>query len=330
MGFGIRIAVAAALVATAVRASTPGTSGTRDTFVFQNNFWVNLHHVLDAESHRREARAPLRVRLEELAAAERDPWAAALDAYRVHAQHDRLFDPALVRLDNALALVPSDAPLPVTLDGADANTRRALTSAAPIYRAHYWAAQRELNDRWIAALQPLLAEHREAMIAAIETAYGVRWPAQPILVDASAEAPPFGGYTIAGPPGTAGHTVIEAANPEYQGDMAFEMLFHEASHASAIGGRLIDAIRAAAERRHVDAPRDLWHVVIFYTAGEAARRVLGKTADARYVPYAYRYDVYSRGWQPLRDAVVRDWQPHLDGTVTFDAAIEAIVRDTTR
>jgi hypothetical protein len=327
LGFGIRITVAAGLVAIVVRSGTSATQGTSGAFVFQNNFWVNLHHVLDAESHRREARAPLRVRLDELAAAERGPWTAALDAYRVHAQHDLLVDPALVRMNNALTLVPSDAPLPIALDGADASTRRALASAAPIYRAHYWAAQRELNDRWIAALQPMLADHLEAMIAAIEAAYGIRWPAQPILVDASAEAPPFGGYTIAGPSGTAGHTVVEAANPEYQGDMAFEMLFHEASHTSAIGGVVFNAIRAAAERRHVSPPRDLFHVIVFYTAGEAARRVLGKTGDTRYLPYAYRYDVYSRGWQALRDAVVRDWQPHLDGTTTFDVAIDALVRD---
>jgi hypothetical protein len=308
--------------------STPGTSGTR--FTFRNNSWVNLHHVLDAEAHRRDARAPLRVKLEELPAAERATWIAALDAYRVHAQHNLIVDPFLIRINNALTEIASDAALPDSVDGADATTRHALVSAAPIYRAHYWVAQRELNDRWIATLQSMLDEHADAMIAAVEAAYEVRWPVQPIIVDACAEAPPFGGYTTSGPPGTAGHTVIEAENPEYQGDMAFEMLFHEASHTSAIGGRLFNAIRAAAARQQVNTPPDLLHVVVFYTAGELARRVLGKVGDEHYMPYAYRYDVYSRGWQSLRDAVVKNWQPHLDGAVSFTAAVDAIVRDTAR
>ena len=297
-------------------------------FLFQNSFWVNLHHVLDAEAHRRDGRAPLKVRLDELPAAERATWTAALDAYRGHAQHNLLFDPALTRINNALTRVASDAPLPDRIDGADAATRRALAAAASIYRAHYWTAQRELNDRWIAAVRAMLAEHQQAMIAAMEAAYGVRWPRDPIVVDACAEAPPFGGYTIEGPPGTAGHTVIEADNPEYQGDMAFEMLFHEASHTRAVGGRVFTALADESARQRVEPPRDLFHVIVFYTAGELARRTLGKIGDADYRPYAYRYRLYSRGWQGLRDAVVRDWQPHLDGTATADAAIAALVRDS--
>jgi hypothetical protein len=311
----------------------PGTRnlepGTR--FVFHNNFWVNLHHVLIAETQRREGRAPRRVKLDELPAAERAIWTAALDAYRIHAPHSLFTDVALRRINNALTRIDSDATLPDVVDGADADTRRALASAAPIYRAHYWAAQRELNDRWIAALRPMLADHEDAMVAAMEMAYGIRWPSEPIVVDASAEAPPFGGYTIEGLAGAAGHTVIEAANPEYQGDMAFEMLFHEASHPSAVGGRVFQGILTSARRQNVAVSRDLFHVVIFYTAGELARRVLGRVGDAHYMPYAYRYDVYSsQGWQPLRDAVVQDWHPHLDGAIPLNDAIDALVRDSAR
>jgi hypothetical protein len=330
----MRATVALLLLAIVVRSTpgtrTQGTSGTRGTFVLQNNFWVNLHHVLRSESRRREVRARLKVKPDDLSSAERVTWSAALDAYRGHAEASLLFDATLVRISNALTRIPSEAPLPASLDGVDARTLRALAAAAPVYRAHYWAAQRELNDRWIAALRPALEAHGDAMIAAIEGAYAVRWPPDPIVVDACAEAPPTGGYTTDGPVGTAAHTVIEAANPEYQGDMAFEMLFHEASHAAAIGGPLIAAINASAARGGVAAPVDLWHVVIFYTAGELARRLLGKAGEARYLPYAYRYHVYSRGWQTLRDAAVRQWQPHLDGKTAFADAVDALVADATR
>ena len=315
--------VAAIAIVVPSRAADP-------TFRFQNNFWVNLHHVLRGEARRRTAQMATGVKADALTEAERVAWTSALDGYADNAKRDLLFDDALRRITNALAVVADELaldPMPAAIDDA---TSRALTRAAPIYRAHYWSAQRQLNDRWIAALQPLLAAHGSGMSAAIARTYRVEWPAAPIIVDAAAEAGPFGGYTIDGPDGTAAHTIIEASNPEYQGDMAFEMLFHEASHARAIGGRIIAAINAEAARQHVTAPRDLWHTVIFYTAGELARRELGKTGDAQYQAYAYRYGVYTRGWQPLRDALERDWQPYLDGRLGFDEALTALVRDTTR
>jgi hypothetical protein len=318
------IAVAAAIAIVAP------SGAVEPTFRFQNNFWVNLHHVLRGEARRRNAQMATGVRADALTEGERAAWTSALDGYADNAKRDLLFDDSLRRITNALASVTNELaldPMPAAIDGA---TSRALTRAAPIYRAHYWSAQRQLNDRWIAALQPMIAAHGSAMSAAIARTYRVEWPAAPIVVDAAAEAGPNGAYTIDGPDGTAAHTIVEAANPEYQGDMAFEMVFHEASHAGAIGGRIIAAIDAEAARQHVTAPRDLWHTVIFYTAGELARRELGKTGDAHYQPYAYRYGIYTRGWQPLRDALERDWQPYLDGRIGFAEALGALVHDSLR
>jgi hypothetical protein len=296
-------------------------------FRFQNNFWVNLHHVLRGESRRRSVKVPLKVKVEELKDEERLAWNAALDAYADFSRRDLIVDPQLVRANNALTTVTGES----TLDpraGLDRAAARALTIAAPVYRAHYWPAQRQLNDRWIAALQPAVARHGAAMADALAKAYHATWPADPILVDACAEAGPDGGYTTGGPSGTAAHSVIEAANPEYQGEMAFEMVFHEASHADALEMRITGAIDAEAARQGVTAPRNLWHVLIFYTVGELARRELGRAGDEHYLPYAYRYGLYTRGWQPLRDALARDWHPYLDGKTTFDAAMTALVRDT--
>src|SRR5262249_54542819 len=154
------------------------------------------------------------------------------DAYADYARRDLLFDESLRRITNALASVTNEMSLNPVPAAVGATAARALTAAAPIYRAHYWSAQRQLNDRWIGAVQPLVASHGAAMAAAIARTYRVEWPAAPIIVDAASEAGPNGAYTIDGPEGTAAHSIVEAANPEYQGDMAFEMLFPEASHAS--------------------------------------------------------------------------------------------------
>jgi hypothetical protein len=314
-------AVVAALAVQHVRAAPP-------RFEFRNHFWINLHHLLRGEARRRDVKATPRIRLDTLSATERATWTSALDAYADYGRLNPVFDDRLVRISNSLTRVTSDAALEPLPPGLEPNAARALTMTAPIYRTHYWLEQRQLNERWIAALEPMIASHGPAMAATLARIYGVEWPADPIIVDASSEAGANGGYTTDGPPGTAAHTVIEAANPEYQGDMAFEMVFHEASHARVVGDHLIEAIKVEAARQRVAAPRDLWHALIFYTTGEVARRELGKAGDERYKAYAYRYGVYTSGWQPLRDALERDWQPYLDRRVTFEEALSGLVRDT--
>ncbi|HZR26113.1 MAG TPA: hypothetical protein VFA59_21125 [Vicinamibacterales bacterium] len=303
------------------RTSEPRTSDS--LFRFQNNFWVNLHHVVRREARRRVDKQAPTIKLEQLSESERAAWSSALDAYATLSQKTIFLDPQTIAINNTLTTVPDDG----SPDGRglDPNITSALMRAAPIYRAHYWVAHRQINERWIAAVQSMIAQHGSAMAREVAKAYRVVWPAQPIVVDASADAGPLGGYTTDGPPGTAAHTVIQSDNPEYQGEMAFEMVFHEASHATGIFGPTLNALQREAQRQHVTLPRDLWHVLLFYTAGELARRELGMIGDAHYMPYAYRYGVYSGGWETLRDAVVAEWQPYLDGARTYDAAIAALV-----
>ena len=288
---------------------------------------MNLHHTLRGEARRRRFRAPAQIKTSGLKPDERGAWTLALDAYVGYTDRDLVFDAPLIRINNTLAQIADDLPPTRLPPGLDAAARRGLIIGAPVYRAHFWSAQQQLNDRWIAALAPVVAEHGAAMAAALAQAYRVEWPADPIVVDAASEAGPNSAYTVDGPPGTAAHTTIESANPDLQGDMAFEIVFHEASHAHGIGDRLSLALNAAAARAHVAPDRDLWHALIYYTTGELARRELGKSGDAAYKPYAYRYGVYTRGWQKLRDALERHWRPYLDGNRSFEDALDALVRD---
>ncbi|HEV3140851.1 MAG TPA: hypothetical protein VGY57_10060 [Vicinamibacterales bacterium] len=314
-------------IALCALAGSPTAQTPKPNFRFQNNFWVNLHHTLRGESRRRDFRAPAMIKTNGLKPEERAAWTLALDAYVEYTRRDLAFDAPLIRLNNALSQIPDDTPPTRLPSGLDAAARRGLIIGAPIYRAHFWAAQQLLNDRWIAALTPAIAEHGAATAAALARAYRVEWPTNPIVVDAASEAGPNNAYTVDGPAGTAAHTTIESANPDLQGDMAFEIVFHEASHARGIDDRISAALSAEAERQHAALPRDLWHALIFYTVGEVVRRELGKAGDADYKPFAYRYGVYTRGWQKLRDALVRDWQPYLDGKTSYDEALAALVRD---
>jgi hypothetical protein len=132
-------------------------------------------------------------------------WSAALDAHVDLAKRDPLFDPEVIAISTAVARMAAD--------GAPAQTvpapiRAALSSAAPIYRAHVWPAQSRANEEWIASVEPIATRHAAPVIEAIAAAYGTTWPREPILVDVASEAGRLGAYTTDGPHGTAAHTTI--------------------------------------------------------------------------------------------------------------------------
>jgi len=283
---------------------------------------VNLHHSVRAEARRRAYAQPLVMPASGLSEAERADLAAAVDAYVDLAKLSLIFDERLVRINNALADQGEAATLPEGL--VEPGVLTALNRAAPAYRAHLWPEHRRANEEWIAAVRPLVDQHAPALIKALTDAYRVKWPAEPILVDASCEAGPVLAYTTGGPKGLAAHTVIA---PTMKGDLtaAFETVFHEASHA--VDDQIMRFVDEEGARQKVKPLPDLWHGIIFYTVGELVKRELHKEKDQGYQPYAYRFGVYDRGWQSIRAGLEKDWQPYLDGKVDFPHALAKLVAD---
>ena len=72
------------------------------------------------------------------------------------------------------------------------------------------------------------------------------------------------------------------------------------------------------------------HALIFYMTGELVRREVGMAGDAHYMPYAYRFDVNSKGKENERAALEQNWQAFLDGKVPYEEALRNLVRDATR
>jgi hypothetical protein len=141
-------------------------------------------------------------------------------------------------------------------------------------------------------------------------------------VDVSVQAGPFGAYTISGPPT---HVVISSADPRYGGLSALEMLFHEASHAW--DQVVMDGIGRAATAQRKAPPRQLWHAVLFFTAGELTRRELERAGDEDYVEHALRNGVYDRACGGCRALLAKHWGPRLDGRASIDEALAALVAE---
>jgi len=295
-------------------AVAPQPPEARPRFVFQSHFWVNLHHFLRAEARRRERGVEPLQQLAPLAREEREAWTRALDVYRPLAQRSLLFDENMVAIHVALAAADGEE----TPELVGFELAAALDDAAPIFRAHLWSARARANDEWIARTRPtverLAAEVTEALAAAHELA----WPAEPILVDVTPETGPNLAYTTnRAPPGFAGLTAID---PSVAGGSpaAVECVFHEAAHV--LDATLVRWVEEESARQGRATPRDLWHAILFYTAGELSRRALGQAGT-------YREDLL-RGFPHCLPALDAYWRPYLDGTLPLSVALGELVRST--
>lgn len=194
-------------------------------------------------------------------------------------------------------------------------------AATPAYDACRWPAQDEKNRRWIADLGPRLAAGEDTIAARLEQLYRKRWSGLPIRVDVVETVDWSGANSIFRELG-GGHALISNAN---QGPAAFEVVFHEASHL--LMGRadpLRQALESAAGAAGYRLPGDLWHVVLFYTTGEAVRRVLDEGGASAYTPMLYA--IFDRGtWVGYRKALESAWRPYVEGARALDAAAAGLV-----
>jgi hypothetical protein len=289
-------------------------------FEFHSDFWVNLHHFL-YEQASQDGRKPAG----ELTSSERAAWNKALDVYRQGmVRRDLIFDERLRTIDTELA--EDEGLSRLALSGPDAALLDMLNTVAPIYRAHWWTTHDQANRKWIAAAVPLTKQFAPQLTKQLAAVYETLWPRDPVRVDLAEYANWAGAYTYTYGWGKV-HEIISSMDPANQGYASLEMLFHEATHGMVPGegGRLADQIARVAKASGVRAPKDLVHIFIFYTAGELTRRDLAGAGVRDYVPYADKKRLYGQDWAMWHDSMQVYWKQHLDGSMTFDDAVNKIV-----
>jgi len=194
-------------------------------------------------------------------------------------------------------------------------------AAAPAYKACRWPAQDEANRKWIEAAKAQLAADEQKVGARVQALYQKKWTALPIPVDIVQTVDFSGANTILGKPGTG---YILVAN-ENEMPYALEVVFHEASHILMDHNDPIRlALDKAAQAGSFKQPGDLWHVVLFYTTGEAVRRILADQGKPGYKPMLY--GIYDRGtWIDYRSALESAWTPYIEGKRTLAEAAAALI-----
>jgi hypothetical protein len=193
--------------------------------------------------------------------------------------------------------------------------------ATPAYKACRWTTQDEKNRRWIDDLKPRLAAAEQRVADRIEQLYQKKWKTLPILVDV-VETVNWSGANSAWSDSGQGDILI--ANLP-QGDAGFETLFHESSHILMDRGDPVrQALESAAKDFDYRLPNDLWHVVLFYTTGEAVRPVLDEDGPPAYTPMLY--EIFDRGtWVEYRHALESSWRPYVDGRQSLSEAAASLI-----
>ncbi|HZV89811.1 MAG TPA: hypothetical protein VFF95_19840 [Candidatus Binatus sp.] len=360
----LALALLTPMAATAQQSSS--AYGPLPVFEFHSGFWINLHHMLYYEAKLRETpptipqkdastvQSKLKTMKDSatpLTPTERAAWDSSVAYYAANfANKDLLFNNDLLLLKNQLGDFEDCDELSGTRKktcdaGLPGKLTQVLQAAAPVFRAHLWPDQDRANRRWVARVAPLVEEQGVGISQRLADIYQTKWPKEKIRVDVTAYAYPSGAYTTLDPL----RVTISSTDPRNQGDEAFEVLFHEASHG--IAEPVQSAIVRECRQRDKAIPRDLWHALIFYTTGEVIRPLL-TPADAdnvpqdkpdkedavkpninrppatrkeTYIPYAIREGLYERGWKDYLQLLTRFWQPYLDNKTTFDDAIARMV-----
>ncbi|MEP6787901.1 MAG: hypothetical protein ABJB40_05685 [Acidobacteriota bacterium] len=286
-------------------------------YTLLSNPWVNLHQRL-MYAARFEPAAPAVLNAEDLA-----KWNAAVDAYKVFmGKRHPIFDEELIGINDDLSAATT-LKLPKTIPPAAA---KALESVMPLYRQNQWPEDDRINRFCMSIAEPLLASAAEELADATAKAYGVAFPTH-IRVDFVSHGWQFGAYTVGS--GDTAHVVLQSTDPANQGFRVLEALIHEPSHAM-VGDGTKDVIGSDLARISKDLDvrpmANLWHAILFYTAGELTRQALAHRGVPDYKPIITLF--YAGPFRGYQASLEKHWQSYLDGKITRDAALREILLET--
>lgn len=288
-------------------------------FAFHSDFRMNLHDYLYFVSRRDTTRGVGVVdRCERpVSAADGRQWLRSVQLYTDSLSRLGGFDRPMIDIRYALSGVPGHGmTTPPWVD-------RALEAAEAVYRSCAWDGQVERNRAWANDVAPLVSRFEERIVPRLEELYRAKWEDDPIRVDLVTYVSPQGANTVVNP----SHIMISTFDADLKGYSGLEIVFHESSHV-LIGprsGPIAEALNAAASELGTTPPRDLWHVVLFYTTGMAVRDVLRAEAGIDYQPYLYSTGLFDRAWPELKEAVEAHWTPYVEGRRGYEEAARALV-----
>lgn len=291
-----------------------------ERFDFYINKWLNQHHFLyriaddlakDSSSQLRDLPVFKGLKAGELAIAKE-----AVTHYQEHIiDKNLLFNSELRTIKANLSLLPDQVSWEETTFKADLVA--VWKAFGLVYEKHIWPNHKTRNEKIVAEHFDRIHSFEGRALSRLSQLSEAEWPAGKIRVDVSYYADWAGAYTSTNPL----HIVISTATVGPEGDW-IETLFHESSH-SLIGGRkgkIAATIKEIAAESELVIPRQLWHAVLFYFAGNVIQDLL-REEGVEYQLFMLRENVFGQYHQQLAVHL----KPYLEGKIELKIALERLM-----
>ncbi|WP_445358951.1 hypothetical protein [Microbulbifer sp. ANSA005] len=196
-----------------------------------------------------------------------------------------------------------------------------LNNLTTIYKAKLWPVHEARNLNWYQNLKSKLDVYGDRVSSSLEKLFDEKLVLDEHTVNIVYKPGMRQGATTSG---RSFQTIINSTYSEYTDWYAFEMFFHEISHANGVGrnSKLQRVINKEFSRLGLDNHKGIWHPIQFYTVGEIVKKVISED-DSEYVPYAEIRGLYSGHWD-YKVLLDKYWKPYLDGKVSMEVAISNI------
>lgn len=200
-------------------------------------------------------------------------------------------------------------------------TMNTLKLFEPYFTKLYWFAIDSTNKAWLNTYKQQIKEMEISFIPALEKIYQTKLPDTKIKVDLSCYATWTGAYSYKN---SYCHIIFSSYSKANQGDLAAEVIFHEASHF--LVDKLAEQIQIALNGKEVKKSTNLWHNIIFYTTGyEMIKqyKVKWKTFEPYYVQM--KFEEKFPDFKVSVDGCKLYWNDYIEGKLTFNAAVKKLV-----
>jgi hypothetical protein len=202
---------------------------------------------------------------------------------------------------------------------------RALPTMESVFMKEIWPDHQRAIEKASESLNRYLEEHGAAAVAFIVKHLNMEIDQRPAQVYLVADAPPPGAYTSA----SRGIGVTSFVGVSGFPDSALaEVVLHEVIHALDLRtrGKPTALNRLREMLRHADLPsndplmRDIPHTIIFVEAAETVQRLVNPAHE----PYGHDHSFFDKAPEAAKRVLPR-WKSYLDGSITLDEALSAIV-----
>ncbi len=196
-----------------------------------------------------------------------------------------------------------------------------LKKFQPYFTKLYWTGVDSTNKAWLAAYKDQLIKLETSVVPELEKIYQTKLPEQKIRVDLTCYATWAGAYSYNT---LFNHIVYSTASKANQGDLAAEVVFHEASHflVDKVNEQIVLLLK---DNKDAKKCSNVWHNIIFYTTGYVVEKQY-KLQWKKFEPYYVQMKFEERipEFKITLEACNLFWNQYIEGKINLTDALKKI------